>query len=146
MKRVMKTKKKKSVVSDEGYRTLAAFRHALRQFIAFSEDAARSHGLPPQQHQALLAIKGNPDGGNMSVGDLAGLLLIRHHSAVELIDRLVRAKLVMRAQDKADGRRVIVKLTPKAEKTLAELSVAHLAELKRNGPLLVELVERLGLS
>ncbi len=139
-----KAGKKALVVDDEGYRTLAAFRHALRQFLAFSEEAARAAGLPPQQHQALLAIKGHARGDAMSVGDLAEHLLVRHNSAVELVNRLVGARLVVRAADKEDKRRVTLALTAKAEKILAALSAAHLAELKRSGPLLVELVERIG--
>jgi DNA-binding MarR family transcriptional regulator len=136
--------KKALVVDDEGYRTLAAFRHALRQFLAFSEEAARAAGLPPQQHQALLAIKGHAQGEAMSVGDLAEHLLVRHNSAVELVNRLVSARLVTRTADKEDKRRVTLALTAKAEKILAALSAAHLAELKRRGPLLVELVGRIG--
>jgi DNA-binding MarR family transcriptional regulator len=139
-----KAGRKKPAVSDEGYRTLAAFRHTLRQFLAFSEDAARAAGLPPQQHQALLAIKGHGGDGAMSVGDLAEHLLVRHNSAVELVNRLVSARLVARVADKADRRRVTLALTAKAEKILAELSAAHLAELRRSGPLLVELVGRIG--
>ncbi len=144
MKRATAGAKKKPVVNDEGYRTLAAFRHGLRQFLAFSEEAARAAGLPPQQHQAILAIKGHASGEAMSVGDLAEHLLVRHNSAVELVNRLVRARLVTRVADKEDRRRVTLALTAKAEKILAALSVAHLAELRRSGPLLVELVERIG--
>jgi DNA-binding MarR family transcriptional regulator len=139
-----KAGRKKPAVSDEGYRTLAAFRHTLRQFLAFSEDAARAAGLPPQQHQAILAIKGQARGEAMSVGDLAEHLLVRHNSAVELVNRLVSARLVVRVADKQDRRRVTLALTAKAEKILAELSAAHLAELRRSGPLLVELVGRIG--
>jgi DNA-binding MarR family transcriptional regulator len=143
MKRGTATKKG-PVVGDEGYRTLAAFRHTLRQFQAFSEEAARAAGLPPQQHQAILAIKGHPQGDAMSVGDLAEHLLVRHNSAVELVNRLVSARFVVRVADKQDRRRVTLALTAKAEKILAALSAAHLAELRRTGPLLVELVERIG--
>lgn len=144
MARVAAGRKKKPIVDDEGYRMLAAFRHGLRQFLAFSEEAARAAGLPPQQHQAILAIKGHAQGEAMSVGDLAEHLLVRHNSAVELVNRLVRARLVTRVADKEDKRRVTLALTAKAEKILAALSVAHLAELRRSGPLLVELVERIG--
>ncbi|HEY4342782.1 MAG TPA: helix-turn-helix domain-containing protein [Parvibaculum sp.] len=135
--------KKKPAVSDEGYRTLAAFRHTLRQFLAFSEEAARAAGLPPQQHQALLAIKGHARDEAMSVGDLAEHLLVRHNSAVELVNRLAAARLVAKVADKDDRRRVTLALTAKAEKILAALSAAHLAELRRSGPLLVELVGRI---
>jgi DNA-binding MarR family transcriptional regulator len=136
--------KRRPVVNDEGYRTLAAFRHGLRQFLAFSEEAARDAGLTPQQHQAILAIKGHARDEAMSVGDLAEHLLVRHNSAVELVNRLASARLVTRTADKADRRRVTLALTAKAEKILAALSAAHLAELKRSGPLLVDLVGRIG--
>jgi DNA-binding MarR family transcriptional regulator len=127
----------------QDYRTLAAFRHALRRFHAFSEDAARAHGLTPQQHQAILALKGHDAAEPMSVGNLAAALLIRHHSAVELVDRLVAAGLVLREGDAGDRRRVALTLTAKAEAVLAELSRTHLAELRRSGPLLAALVRRL---
>lgn len=124
------------------YRTLAEFRHALRVFTAFSEAAARAQGLTPQQHQALLAIKGEA-GEAVTIGRLAERLLVRHHSAVELVDRLAGAGLVRRTGGEADRRRVVVTLTPKAEAVLAELSSAHWAELRRIRPLLVDLLARL---
>jgi DNA-binding MarR family transcriptional regulator len=118
----------------EDYRLLAEFRHHLRTFMAFSEGEARAAGLAPQQHQALLAIKGFD--GAPTVGDLAESLLIRHHSAVGLVDRLVEARLVMRCHDLDDRRRVTLALTRHAEKLLAELSVAHREELRRMAPML----------
>lgn len=128
------------------YEALAAFRHALRRFMVFSEEAARESGLTAQQHQAILAIKGHGAGGPMTIGDVADFLLVRHHSAVELIDRLVRAGLVDRSGGEDDRRRVIVALTPKAETVLGELSATHLDELKRSRALLVQLLERLDAS
>lgn len=130
-------------VSASDYQALAAFRHALRQFLAFSEEAARVSGLPPQQHQALLAIKGQPSGAAMTIGDLAEHLLIRHHSAVELVKRLVQAKLAVKSEGELDRRQVTIMLTAKAETILEELSAIHLAELKRSGPLLIELAGHL---
>jgi DNA-binding MarR family transcriptional regulator len=125
------------------YEALAAFRHALRRFLVFSEDAAKASGLTAQQHQAILAIKGHDAGQPMTVGALADHLLIRHHSAVELVDRLVRAGLVDRFESGEDRRRVIVALTPRAEAILSDLSATHLEELKRNRILLLQLLERL---
>jgi DNA-binding MarR family transcriptional regulator len=127
----------------EDYQALAAFRHALRRFLAFSEEAARAAGLTPQQHQAILAIKGHDGVETMSVGALAAALLVRHHSAVELVDRLAAAGLVLREEDPADRRRVGLALTGKADAVLAELSRTHLAELRRSAPLLAALVRRL---
>ncbi|HVV92793.1 MAG TPA: MarR family transcriptional regulator [Hyphomicrobiales bacterium] len=122
------------------YRRLAAFRAALRQFLAFSEGAARAVGLAPQQHQALLAIKGHPNGGRVSIGDLAVSLGIRPNTAVELADRLVAAGLVRRSGSPDDGRRVLLALTAKAERLLADLSGAHLEELRRMAPMLADLL------
>jgi DNA-binding MarR family transcriptional regulator len=129
-------------LGDEDYRTLAAFRHAIRRFLAFSENAARSSGLAPRQHQAILAIRSrSPE--PMSIGDLAERLLVRHHTAVELVDRLVKAGLARRLEADDDRRRVVVSLTPRAEALLRDLSAAHLAELARLRPLLAGLLQRL---
>jgi len=118
------------------YRLLAEFRHQLRVFTAFSETAARKAGLAPQQHQALLAIKGFPAGAAPTIGELAERLVIRHHSAVELVDRLVEARLVARYHDSDDARRVGLVLTKRAEEMLARLSIAHHEELRRMAPML----------
>ncbi|TIP33737.1 MAG: MarR family transcriptional regulator, partial [Mesorhizobium sp.] len=95
-----------------------------------------------RQHQALLAIKGFPGGAPVAVGDLAERLRIRHHSAVELVNRLAEAGLVIRDQDKSDHRRVLLQLTPLADDRLAELSAAHLDELSRIEPMLRRLLSR----
>ncbi|HVW91963.1 MAG TPA: MarR family winged helix-turn-helix transcriptional regulator [Devosia sp.] len=128
-------------VSDADYAALAAFRRSLREFAAFSEEAARRAGLTPHQHQALLAIRGS--GTAPTIGALAGELLIRPHSALELVDRLVAAGLVERQVGSADRRRVELTLTAKAEEILAELSAAHLAELRQRRVLLQDLLQRL---
>jgi len=115
-------------LTDADYRALAEFRHQLRQFLLFSEEAARGAGLQSRHHQALLAIKGFSD---TTVGDLAARLGIRPHSAAELINRLVAARLVRRSPDQEDRRRVHLTLTPAAEKRLEQLTRAHRDELKR---------------
>jgi DNA-binding MarR family transcriptional regulator len=131
-------------VRTEGYRTLAEFRHLLRRFLAFSEAGARTRGLTRRQHQDILAIRGYAeDGGGVTVGVLAERLLIRHHSAVELVDRLVKAGLVRRMDATEDRRRVNVVLTPKAEALLVDLSAAHLAELRRLRPVLAAVLDQL---
>ncbi|HZS85760.1 MAG TPA: MarR family transcriptional regulator [Stellaceae bacterium] len=127
----------------EDYEALAAFRRALRQFILFSEAAARQAGLTPQQHQALLAIKGAPEREALSIGELAERLGIRHHSAVGLVDRLVALGIVGRAPQPSDRRRVLVSLTPAAEAMLRDLSAAHRDELQRIGPTLTALLARI---
>jgi DNA-binding MarR family transcriptional regulator len=126
------------------YETLAAFRYALRQFLHFSEAAAHGAGVTPQQHQALLAIKGFPGRGTVTVGELAERLQLRHHSAVELLDRLVDLKLVSRSPSTTDRRRVHVQLTARGERILDRLSAAHEEQLRRIGSRLSALLERLG--
>jgi len=130
-------------LSQQQYETLAAFRYALRQFIHFSEEAAHSAGITPQQHQALLAIKGFPGCDRVTVGELAERLQLRHHSAVGLINRLVLEKLVARTPSNEDRRRVLIQLTSRGEKTLEKLSALHHEQLKRIGPELSQLLERL---
>mgnify|MGYP001546391480 CR=1 FL=1 len=125
------------------HETLAAFRYALRKFIHFSETAAHAVGVTPQQHQALLAIKGFPGRDRVTVGELAERLQLRHHSAVGLINRLVAEKLVARAPSNADRRQVLVQLTRRGEKTLEKISFAHRRQLSRIGPELSLLLERL---
>ena len=122
---------KRQTLSQSEYQDLAGFRHALRQFIHFSEEAAKRAGVTPQQHQALLAIKGLPVAGQVSVGELAQWLGVRHHSCVGLVERLVVLGLIVKHTDPADRRRVFLNLTARAEHKLAALSAAHRDELRR---------------
>jgi DNA-binding MarR family transcriptional regulator len=130
-------------LSDTDYHRLAQFRHALRQFLHFSDDAARRGGLTSQQYQALVAVRGFAGNQPPSVGDLAGWLMIEHHSAVGLVDRLVAADLVARGKHGLDGRRVTLALTPKAKTLLTGLVDAHRAELRRLVPLMKPLLSDL---
>jgi DNA-binding MarR family transcriptional regulator len=116
---------------DSDYAALAQFRYEIRSFLAFSEAAAAKQGLTPTQHQALLGIKGFVRPGPATVGDVARFLLIRPHSAVELINRLVKLGLVDRVADPQDARRVHLKLTRKGERKLRALSQKNLEELRR---------------
>ena len=127
----------------DDYRALASFRYALRQFLEFSGSAAKSVGLTPQQHQALLSIIGAPEGQAVTVGFLAERLLLKHHSTVELVDRLVELDLLIRQPDAADRRKVLLNLTPKAKRLLTKLSAAHIEELRRIRPVFADLLERL---
>ncbi|APG06910.1 MarR family transcriptional regulator [Bradyrhizobium japonicum] len=131
---------KGGAMREADYAALAQFRYQLRTFLAFSEAAAQSAGLTPQQHQALLAIKGlaAPDGA--SVGDIARFLLIRHHTAVELVDRMAKLKLIGREADPQDARRVLVRLTPRGEQKLRSLSRIHLDELSAAAPALARIL------
>ncbi len=125
------------------YQALAAFRHGMRRFLAFSAASAEAAGLTPRQHQALLAIKGAPAAEPTTIGDLAGQLLIRHHSATELAARLRSAGLVCRAADPLARRRVRLTLTAAAETILGTLSDAHLTELHAMRPILTSLLDAL---
>ena len=124
------------------YSTLAEFRYLLRQFGAFSEDAARAAGLTAQQHQALLAIKGFPGREAATIGELAERLNLKHHSVVGLVDRLEGHGLIHREHDKSDRRRVLLVLSAKAETVLLGLTLVHRDELRRLAPLLRELLAK----
>ncbi len=125
------------------YEALADFRFALRKFLAFSEAAAKEAGLSPQQHQALLTIKGAEGTGPIGIQLLSARLLIHHNTAVELVDRLVEGGLVKRSRDADDRRRALLQLTAKADRLLKSLSVAHLQELQSIRPALLKLLKQL---
>jgi DNA-binding MarR family transcriptional regulator len=126
------------------YESLAAFRRAVRQFLAFSEQVAQSTGLTAQQYQALLAVKGYPGRDRITVGELAQELLLAHHSASELADRMVGKGLMARASDPSDRRRTLLSLTDEAETILGRMALTHLEELRRIQPSLMKLFERFG--
>jgi DNA-binding MarR family transcriptional regulator len=117
-------------LSDRDYQQLLAFRSELRRFQHWSEEQAAQEGLTPAQHQLLLAIRGHPD-GRPTLTDVAAALLLRHHSAVELVDRAEKVDLVRRARDRSDHRLVRLHLTNRGSRKLARLSARHLDELKR---------------
>lgn len=117
---------------------LAEFRYQIRLFLRFSEDQAHAAGIEPQQHQLLLAVKGLPDGVKPTIGELATRMLIRHHSTVELVNRLTEHGLVERVAAETDHREVLVRLTSKGESVLHRLSFAHHEELQAKGPELMK--------
>lgn len=123
------------------YEALANFRFELRKFLAFSETAATKAGLTPQQHQALLTIKGFSSQMPISIGELAKLLFIKHHTAVELVDRMTKLGLLSRVVDDSDGRRALVKLTKDGEQRLRKLSRTHSEELGAVGPTLTKILK-----
>ena len=125
------------------YVALAAFRYELRRFMAFSESAAHGAGLPPQQHQALLVIAGFDGADAPTVGTLSERLLIAPHTAAELAARMVEAGLIDKTPSREDRRKMRLALTAKAESLLAELSAAHLEELKSLEPALTAALARL---
>jgi DNA-binding MarR family transcriptional regulator len=124
----------------DDYENLLAFRVSLRRFLHWSETQARGVGLTPAQHQLLLAVKGHRGEHGPTIGDLAGYLMLRHHSAVELVDRAEAAGLVERWGDDADGRITRVRLTADGEARLARLAEVHLDELRSLAPVLDKLV------
>jgi len=126
------------------YLALATYRHALRRFLHFSTEAARSEGYTQQQYQVLLAVKAAPTSAGLTVGELAETMHLRHHSAVGLVDRLTRRGLLRRKKDDQDRRRVRVSLTAQGEKVLSRLAVIHLEELRQLGPQLVRSLRKLG--
>ena len=125
-------------VSAAEYRQLAEFRYRIRQFLHLSEEAARSKGIEPQQHQVLLAVKGLPEGTLPTVRTLSQRLCLRHHSTVEIIDRLVDHGAVTRRHSDQDRREVLIELTPHGEELLHQLSVLLWQELRVSGPALSE--------
>jgi DNA-binding MarR family transcriptional regulator len=147
--KAMPETKGKGAAADRGkpqaadYQALANFRYALRRFLEFSGSAAKSVGLTPQQHQAMLSIIGVPEGQAVTVGFLAERMLLKHHSTVELVDRLVELDLIARQPDAADRRKVLLALTPKGRRLLTKLSAAHIEELRRIRPVFADLLERL---
>ncbi len=133
----------KDSISKSEYETLAAFRYALRQFLCFSEEAAGQVGLTPQQHQALLAIKGYPQRDRITIRELAERLRIRHHSAVGLVNRLAAQGFLEREADEIDRRQVYISLAPRGQAALEKLSAVHREELQRIGPQLSRLLNSL---
>ena len=130
-------------LSDGDYETLAGFRYALRRFGRYSEAAAQEAGLTPRQHQALLAIRAGP-GGSLLVGELAERLLLRPHSASELVQRMEEQGLIRREAAAADKRQVRLRLHQRGERVLEDLSQSHRAEVLRLRPMLQELLAGLG--
>lgn len=116
------------------YQQLAAFRRALREFLRFSEAEAEKGGLTAQNYQALLVVRACPEGERVTINGLAQQLLIRHNSAVGLVDRLTKQGLVAREPAPEDGRKVYLRLTAKGERLLERLAEVHREELRRIGP------------
>jgi DNA-binding MarR family transcriptional regulator len=118
-------------LGDADYQALGEFRRAMREFLAFSEAGAREHGLTSQQHQALLAVRSHFGAEAITVGELAASLLIKNHSAVELVGRLAEKGLLERSTSARDRRRVLVSLTLAGRAALEEISLRNLGRLKR---------------
>ncbi|SRR5258708_15735633 len=125
------------------YRALAEFRYQIRKFLNLSDQAARAAGLEPHQYQVLLAIRGLPEGTPATVGALAEQLQLRHHSTVELVDRMAKHGYVRRVRSTDDRREVLIDLTVRGRNLLAKLAQQRLAELRDTGAALVRALNRL---
>jgi len=132
---------KKLTLSD--YQALAEFRYQIRKFLRFSEHAVRAAGMEPGQYQLMLAIKGIPQEMRPRIRELADRMHIRHHSAVELVNRLEAGGYVRRERAQDDRREVLLALTAKGEKVLAELALHHHDELRSAASSLVAALRRL---
>ena len=132
---------KKLTLSD--YQALAEFRYQIRRFLHFSEQVVKQAGLERSQYQLLLTIKGMPSGVRPRIRELADRMQIRHHSAVELVNRLERGGFVHRTRARDDRREVLLALTPKGEKVLGELALHHHDELRSSAPELVTALRRI---
>jgi DNA-binding MarR family transcriptional regulator len=130
----LKRAEKRFRLATRDYARLAAFRHELRKFLRFSDAASAAVGLTGQHYQAMLVVRACPDDRKVAISDLAQQLLIKHNSAVELVDRLAELDLVARDASTTDRRKVDLRLTPRGRSVLAKLAAAHRAELKRIGP------------
>jgi DNA-binding MarR family transcriptional regulator len=124
-------------------RVLAEFRYQLRGFLQFSQRAANRVGLHPQQHQLLLQVAGAPASVPVSIAYAASRLGLHHNSAVELVNRSVKAGLLLRTADPRDGRRVVLEITAKGKGILKRLSQSHARELRELGPPLVRSLRRI---
>jgi DNA-binding MarR family transcriptional regulator len=125
------------------YEQLVSFRFALRTFLHFSESAAKEEGLTSQHYQAMLILRAQTDGAPISINDLAQQLLIKHNSAVGLVDRLTTKGLVLREPSSVDRRKVELRLTPRGRQVLSRLALMHQDELRRIGPLMTRFFSKL---
>jgi DNA-binding MarR family transcriptional regulator len=126
---------KRFKLATRDYAQLASFRHALRGFMRFSEAAAAQEGLTSQHYQAMLVLRGW-DGQPISINDLSQQLLIKHNSAVGLVDRLAGEGLVVRLRSAVDRRKVELRLSSRGRQVLGKLAAMHRDELRRLGPIM----------
>ena len=125
------------------YRALAELRYQLRLFLKEGDATARQAGLEPQQYLLLLAIRGLPENAESTIRVLAERLALKHHSAVELVDRLENHGYVRRSRSRDDRRRVLVTLLPRGEKLLEQVARDRISELRSSGAALVNAIDAL---
>jgi DNA-binding MarR family transcriptional regulator len=123
------------------YVALADVRYQIRRFLNFSAATAHAAGIEPQQHQLLLALKAMPETDQPTIGMLAERLQIKHHSAVELATRCAASGLLARDRSKRDRREVKLRITPRGQRVLTKLSLAHRAELRSAAPTLLRALD-----
>ena len=128
---------------DPNYQAMAEFRYQIRRFLRFSEDAARQADLEPQQYLMMLTLKGLPEGARSRIGEVAERLKIRHHSTVELADRLAARGFIKRRRGESDRREVLLELTPKGDRLLRQLALHHRDMLRDSAPELVGALRKL---
>jgi DNA-binding MarR family transcriptional regulator len=126
----------------EQFQKLAEFRFQLRKFLQFSHQAAESRGLRPQQYQLLLCVYGMPSELDPTIAHVAARMLLKHNSAVELVDRTLEQGLLRRCPDPTDHRRILLRVTPQGERLLASLADYHMQELEQAGPELIRALRR----
>jgi DNA-binding MarR family transcriptional regulator len=123
-------------------RRLAEFRFQLRRFLRVSQAAAEQAGLRNQQYQMLQCVGGMPEGTEPTIANVAARMLLKHNSAVELVDRAIDQGLMRRSADPFDHRRILLRVTPQGERLLASLAEFHQRELEQSGPELVRALHR----
>ena len=133
---LLKKAERRHHLKTSDYARLAAFRQTLREFLRFSEEAAARVGLTTQHYQAMLVLRACADGERVSINDLARQLMIKHNSAVGLVDRLATEGLAVREISEVDRRKVELRLSARGRRVLAKLAAMHRAELARLGPAL----------
>ena len=121
----------KSTLTDEEFQRLLELRTSLKQYLRWNEHAAKDAGITPAQHELLIAIKGHPGQQGPSISNIAQYLLLRHHSAVGLVDRAEKAGLLIRKTDGDDRRVVRLRLSPKANRVMDKIAALHAEELAR---------------
>lgn len=133
-----------SRVNLEDYHALAEFRYLLRKFLRFSKDVlSKAERVTPEQYEALLAIKAFTSSEGLTILQLSERLQVKHHSAVNIVDRLVERKLVTREAAKTDRRRRHVQMTAKGEKLIEELAAVHRKEMRTRSTEMIKALERL---
>lgn len=134
---------RKSEITDKEFRALAELRYRLRRFVQRGDVTARKAGLEPQQYLLLLAIRGLPEGQESTIRVLAERLLLRHHSAVELVNRTERHGYVRRLQSHSDRRNVLVYLQPRGERLLDRVAAQRISEIRSEGRALAKTISAL---